>query len=144
MKKVSLILFIFILILAVYPSETNAGNLRDIMDTGNEFLNDATDRMNQEYAAYRANPNENPRPIGVDGGIFREATNIIYNVFLTVGIVLAVIIAAVLGIQFMVGSVDEKAKVKESLLPFVIGCVIVFGAFGIWSIIINIGNNITG
>ena len=38
----------------------------------------------------------------------------------------------------MVGSMDEKAKVKESLIPFVIGCVIIFGAFGIWKLIATI------
>ena len=62
----------------------------------------------------------------------------IYNILLAVGTVIAVIVGAILGIQFMVGSMDEKAKVKESLIPFVIGCIIVFGAFGIWKLIATI------
>ncbi|MEE1389456.1 MAG: TrbC/VirB2 family protein [Clostridia bacterium] len=62
----------------------------------------------------------------------------IYNILLAIGTVIAVIIGAILGIQFMVGSMDEKAKVKESLIPFVIGCVIIFGAFGIWKLIATI------
>ena len=60
----------------------------------------------------------------------------IYNI--AIGTVIAVIIGAILGIQFMVGSMDDKAKVKESLIPFVIGCVIIFGAFGIWKIVATI------
>ena len=43
----------------------------------------------------------------------------IYNILLAIGTVIAVIIGAILGIQFMVGSMDDKAKVKESLIPFV-------------------------
>ena len=39
----------------------------------------------------------------------------------------------------MLGSVDEKAQVKDAIVPFVIGCMVVFGAFGIWRIFINIG-----
>ena len=35
----------------------------------------------------------------------------------------------------MIGSIEEKAQVKESLIPFVIGCVVVFGAFGIWKMV---------
>ena len=62
----------------------------------------------------------------------------IYNILLAVGTVIAVIVGAILGIQFMVGSMDEKAKVKESLIPFVIGCIIIFGAFGIWKLIATI------
>ena len=62
----------------------------------------------------------------------------IYNILLAIGTVIAVIIGAILGIQFMVGSMDDKAKVKESLIPFVIGCVIIFGAFGIWKIVATI------
>ena len=38
-------------------------------------------------------------------------------------------------------SADEKAKVKESLMPFVAGCVVVFGAFTIWKVAVNIGND---
>lgn len=62
----------------------------------------------------------------------------IYNILLAIGTVIAVIIGAILGIQFMVGSMDEKAKVKESLIPFVIGCVIIFGAFGIWKLLLQL------
>ena len=52
--------------------------------------------------------------------------------------VVAVIIGLVIGIKFMVSSVEEKAKIKELLLPYVVGCGVVFGAFGIWSLVVNI------
>ena len=35
-----------------------------------------------------------------------------------------VVISVILGIQFMMGSVEEKAKIKDSLIPFVIGCIV--------------------
>lgn len=57
---------------------------------------------------------------------------------LTIGTVVAVIIAVILGIQFITGSVEQKVKVKESLVPFVTGCVVIFGAFGIWRLVIII------
>ena len=38
----------------------------------------------------------------------------------------------------MTGSVAEKAQVKETLIPYVAGCVVIFGAFGIWKLIIEI------
>ena len=55
--------------------------------------------------------------------------------------VLGILIGAILGIKFMIGSVEEKAEIKAALVPFIIGCVVVFGAFGIWKIVVTIGNN---
>jgi len=46
----------------------------------------------------------------------------------------------IIGIQFIIGSVDEKAKIKETLVPYVIGVFIIFSAFGIWKIVMSIGN----
>ena len=71
-------------------------------------------------------------------------SNYIYNTLLAVAIVVAVIVAMVLGIQFMVASADEKAKVKEALMPFVVGCIVVFGSFTIWKVAVNIGNKTEG
>lgn len=68
----------------------------------------------------------------------QESSDLIYNILLALGIIFAVIIGMILGIQFMTASVEEKAKVKESLIAYVAGCVVVFGAFGIWKIAVNI------
>ena len=65
-------------------------------------------------------------------------SNIIYNILLIIAIVIAVIVGMVIGIQFMTGSVSEKAKIKETLIPYVAGCIVIFGAFGIWKLIVNI------
>lgn len=66
----------------------------------------------------------------------------IYNILLIIGMAVAVVIASILGIKFMIGSMEEKAQIKESLIPFIIGCIVVFGAFGIWKIFINIGSSL--
>ena len=76
----------------------------------------------------------------IDTGKLKDTSDYIYNMLLGVAVMVAVVIAMVIGIQFMVASADEKAKVKESLLPFLVGCIVVFGAFTIWKIAVNIGN----
>lgn len=75
----------------------------------------------------------------IDSGKVKTISDTIYNTLLTIGIALSVIIGAVLGIKFMVSSADEKAQVKEALIPYVAGCVVVFGAFGIWRLVMIIG-----
>lgn len=74
----------------------------------------------------------------IAGDKIKNLSDIIYNVLLILGTVIAVIVGSVLGIQFITGSVEQKAKVKDSLIPFVIGCVVIFGAFGIWKLVITI------
>ena len=64
--------------------------------------------------------------------------NDLYNVVFPLGVVTTVIVGVVLGIKFMASSAEDKAKVKESMVPYVVGCVVIYGAFGIWKICIQI------
>ena len=66
----------------------------------------------------------------------KSASDLIYNTLLIIGTCLAVIMGAVLGLQFIMGSVEQKVKVKESLIAYVVGCIVLFGAFGIWRLVI--------
>ena len=78
----------------------------------------------------------------IDEQKLHNLSDTLSTILLSVGIVIAVIIATVLGIQFMMSGAEGQAKVKEMLVPFVIGCIVVFGAFGIWKIALSIGNRL--
>ena len=43
-----------------------------------------------------------------------------------VGVILSVIILIVVGIKYMLGSVEEKADYKKSMIPYLIGAFMVF------------------
>ena len=58
------------------------------------------------------------KPIATKGGI-------ILDFITTIGIVLAVIVLIILGIKYMIGSVEEKAEYKKSMIPYLIGIVMV-------------------
>lgn len=66
-----------------------------------------------------------------------EASSEIYNTLSSVGMIIAMVVGLILGIKYMMTSPGEKAQVMETILPYVIGCIIIFGAFGIWKILIN-------
>lgn len=74
----------------------------------------------------------------IDVNDLQPMSDTIYNILLVMAIIIAVIVGSVIGIKFMTGSVAEKAQVKETLIPYVAGCVVIFGAFGIWKLIIEI------
>ena len=62
----------------------------------------------------------------------------IYSILVGIGIVIAVIIGAIIGVKLMFAPLEERAEAKKLLIPYVVGCVLVFGAFGIWKLIITI------
>jgi len=74
----------------------------------------------------------------IDNDDIHNLSDTIYNILLIIGTIVAMIVGAVLGIQFMTGSVEAKSKVKESLIPYITGCVVIFGAFAIWKLAITI------
>lgn len=78
----------------------------------------------------------------MDTSQLKKTSDVIYNVFLGIGVAVAVIVGAMLGIQFMTAGVDKKVEVKEALVPYVISCIVVFGSFGIWKLVVTILNGI--
>jgi len=69
-------------------------------------------------------------------------SDLLVNTLIVVGIIVVSIVGLILGIKFMIGSVEQKAQIKESIFPFIIGCVVIFGAFGIWKIVLTILNQL--
>lgn len=120
-KKMVLILFILMLLFSINSKVYAIG---DIISDGKSFISDAE------------------KPQGVNDESLQDASGFLYNILLSAGVVIAVIVATVLGIQFMMGGAEGQAKVKEMLIPFVVGCVIVFGGFGIWKIALSIGQRL--
>ncbi len=70
------------------------------------------------------------------------ATSKILTVISNIGMAVSVIMLAILGIKYMLGSVEEKAEYKEGLIPYVIGAFILFGITGFVKILMAIGDKI--
>ena len=62
----------------------------------------------------------------------------------TVGIVVAVVVLLILGIKYMMGSAEEKAEYKKTMIPYIIGAVLIFAATTIVNVIYQLSNTITG
>ena len=68
----------------------------------------------------------------------KETISILYNSLLTLGVIITIAVGGVIGISFMIASAEDKAKIKESMVPYVVGSILIFGAFGIWKLFITI------
>ncbi len=68
----------------------------------------------------------------------QNMSNSLYNAILVVATIIAIIVGLFIGLKFITGSISEKVEVKKMLIPYIAGCIVIFGAFGIWKIVVNI------
>lgn len=106
-------------------STSSSSSIDDAINDAKDFVNQAEDDIGI-----------------VEESSLQKFSNSFYNIFLTVGTAIAVIVGIVIGIKYMLGSIEEKADIKQMLIPYAVGCIVVFGSFGIWKMIIEIMDNI--
>lgn len=125
MSAIFKIVIIMMVIQVIYlPISNAAGPLTDILNTGQNFLEQGK--------------NETEQNATINAVKLKNTTDMIYNILLASGVVISVIVGAILGIQIMWGSIEQKTKAKEALMPYTLGCIVVFGAFGIWKLCVTI------
>ena len=64
----------------------------------------------------------------------------IINIVSIAGSAIAIIALVILGIKYMMGSAEEKAEYKKTLLPYFFGAIMVFGASLLTGFIFGIVN----
>jgi len=67
----------------------------------------------------------------------------ILGIVQVVGTIAAVIILVVIGIKYMMGSAQEKAEYKKTMIPYIIGAIIIFAASNIAQMVYNWANTIS-
>ncbi len=95
--------------------------------TIDEIVSDANDFVKPQDLSNTVNQNA-----------FDEGISKIYNILFAIGMIITVIWGVVLGIKFLYASADGQAKIKEQLFPYIIGVFVIFGAFGIWKIVLEV------
>lgn len=70
--------------------------------------------------------------------------NNIVTIIQVVGIVIAVIVLLVIGIKYMMGSASEKAEYKKTMIPYLVGAILIFGASAITKVVVGLAQGITG
>lgn len=80
----------------------------------------------------------NPNPtIKEDGKFFLMAGSVLGWIQF-IGIIVSVLALAIIGIKYMLGSVEEKSEYKKTMWPYIIGCFMLMGICAIIEIIENI------
>lgn len=125
MSKRKVIGFIFILLLTVTlitfitPNYVNADTPREINP--------------EEWKPSDLNPSE-LQPI-------TDSAKVIVSFIRYIGIAASIIAIMILGIKFMLGSIEERAEYKKSMKAFLIGVLIFFALSQVLALIIDVASS---
>ncbi len=108
-QKILSILMLVVMIISTISTVTlaasfNATDIRGTDDSGKSYLPDGT--------------SDNIDTLGKR----------LVGILQAVGIVLSVVVLIIIGIKYMLGSAEEKAEYKKTLMPYVIGAALIFAA----------------
>lgn len=120
-KMIFIILISTIFIISI-PLYSSAFSFEDLVTSAKDFENEG----NQGGGIAEKEP------------ALQSLSNSVSNILLTIALGVTVISAAVMGINFAIQSVEDKAKIKESMVPWMIGILVSFGAYGIWKITMSV------
>lgn len=120
-KKMIIILLLFILGITIFSTISMAAN--------NTTLTNPLD-----------NPGSFEPSSMTRAGKLKNMGNTIIGIVQFVGTFTSVIALIVIGIKYMTGSIEEKAEYKKTMVPYVIGAILVFATTNLLGIV----NSVTG
>lgn len=84
---------------------------------------------------------ENGSTVSDTSNITTVGANIV-NIIQVVGIVIAVVVLLVIGIKYLIGSAEEKAEYKKTMIPYVVGAILVFAGTSLVKVIYQLANEV--
>ncbi len=119
-KVIFIIIYIIAFLFILYPNYVRAGDNETTIIVDDTF----------DPGLYKPNPIQSG-----GGGYIEDYGERMAGFIQIVGTIVSVGTLMVIGIRYMVCSVEEKAEYKERLLPYFIGAMLVFAASNLVNII---------
>lgn len=126
LNKIIIAFIATILLFPIFTTNAYATSVGDIFQGADNFIQSGIEDEN----------------VTIEDKDLQDMSDLLYNTLLIIAIVIAVIVGLAIGIQFMTGSASQKAKVKETLIPYIAGCIVIFGAFAIWKLVVTIMSSV--
>lgn len=82
--------------------------------------------------------------VDVDTSGMQNIGGQIITILSTGGSIISIIVLIILGLKYMMGSAEEKAEYKKTLMPYVIGAGLVFAASAIAGIVYSFTSGLAG
>lgn len=142
-KKLLLICIAFVIIINIANVNVFAFSNGENLEIVNNFKVASTPGTEGDTSSPTwINPDDyKPDEVTSAGGLITKGNTLIGIVQL-VGSFLSVIVIIILGIRYMYGSTEERAEYKKTMLPYLIGAILIFATTNILAIIEKIAQQI--
>lgn len=84
----------------------------------------------------------NPNTAGSTQRDIRRIGGQIVGTLQSVGTIVSVIILVVLGIKYMIGSAEERAEYKKTMMPYLIGAILIFASVTIANMVYTFASSL--
>lgn len=134
-KRICLLILILTLIVATFPTISNAELVQQKSEGGEAAkISSSDETLNPDDYEPDELKASDVQGLGVYGGKIAGFIRII-------GTIVSVGALMVIGIRFMLGSAEEKAEYKDRMFPYIIGAVLLFAASNLVDIIYQMARN---
>lgn len=87
-------------------------------------------------------------PSGLKGSIevsdkFDSIGGKIIGMIQAIGNIISIAVLVILGIKYMMGSAEEKAEYKKTLIPYLVGAILIFAASNIAKMVYDFANTLS-
>lgn len=120
-KGIILVMFIMITSTMLFTTTVKAASFKDMQDKANSFITAGKEKA---------------------GDInYSEVTDEFVSlgqILTTIGAAVMVAVVTFMGIKYLTAGPEAQAKLKVQLIGVVVAGVVIFGAYTIWSIVVNV------
>ncbi len=93
--------------------------------------------FNQVFAVIDPNDYQPGEMTGNDSKTIVAKASIILGAIRNISVIVSVIILMVIGFKYIIGSAEQKANYKQTMVPYIIGCIMAVAGTTIVSFIYN-------
>ncbi len=119
------------------PNKEHSGN--PVIDAVNTIMNIANQVINTSTNTSGINPDDyKPSDPTTDDAVEVVAKiGIVLGFIRNISAIVSVIVLMIIGFKYMIGSVEQKANYKASMMPYIIGCIMAVAGTTLVSFIYN-------
>lgn len=89
------------------------------------------------------NPTALKDSIPSDVSAFDTVGGKIIGMIQSIGNIISIAVLVILGIKYMMGSAEEKAEYKKTLIPYLVGAILIFAASNIAGMVYNFAKTVS-
>lgn len=146
-KIINSIIIIIIMVMSInFYSYEIYGGFSDIFKDISDSVKDAASDTKKDASKSTTIDPKDYKPDSTDNSKnadkLKDIGNSIIGFLQIVGSILSVTVLIILGIKYMVGSADERAEYKKTMIPYLIGAIMIFAITNILGIISTISGGL--